>query len=90
MTEQEMKDRLEMAEEVAGSCRAYLSAMYGPGGMPVEVVLSGAHAEVVALMVLRMGGAMTADVLRRAATQIESAPSLSEVALAMAEPEGQA
>lgn len=83
MSEQDIED----AAKYVGS---FIKAMCEPDGLPVNVVLAGAHAEVVALMVLSLGGTQTAEVLRRSATQIESNPSLSDLSLAMAEPAGQA
>lgn len=90
MTERHDEDRLREADHIAEACCAFLMAMVGPGGKPLDLVLAAAHAQVTALMVLQLGGEGTARALRQAATEIEDQPSLGAFALAMLPPSGRA
>lgn len=51
-------------------------------GVERYVVLAGAHANLVAMMVDAVGGPMTADALDRASERIRNEPSRTDLALA--------
>lgn len=85
-----MTTRNEMAEQAAELIGAAILRIHRETGMPMECVLAGAHAEVVALMTSLVGGPMTAHCCEMAAAKVRCLPSANAMRLASAAPAGSA
>lgn len=85
-----MTTKNEMAEQAADMVGAMLLRLHSETGLPLECVLAGAHAEVIAMMTTALGGPMTAHCCELAAERVRDLPSLDAVSLAFAEAAGRA
>ncbi|WP_204247969.1 hypothetical protein [Cereibacter sphaeroides] len=77
------EERLEAASWVAEAVRTLLGDIRAETGWPAEVILSGAHAEVVTLLAMSVGGPVAASMAEQSADRVRSLPSLGAVILGM-------
>lgn len=84
------KTKDELATEAADLMGDVLVTLQRLTGLPTECLLAGAHAQIVATMVMNLGGPLTAQAIRHVADRIEHQPSSHAAALAFAPPAGRA
>lgn len=84
-----MQDRNEAAQNIAEVVGDFLDGLIAEG-IPAELVLAGAHAQIIAMMTTRLGGPMTASSCERAADRFRHMPSLDALALLSTPPAGRA
>lgn len=68
----------------------YIDLLSKQTGVPVEVILIGAHAHIVAMLVERIGGELVAASCERAASRVRDLPSRGACELTYAVPAGSA
>lgn len=85
-----MTTKTELAEQVADAVRDTLLRLHTEMGLPVEAIISGAHAQIITMMTGILGGPMTAHCCEMAADRVRDLPSLNAVKLAVSPPAGQA
>lgn len=87
-----MTAKIDMADQAARMIGAMLRRLHRETGFPMDCILAGAHAEVVAMMAASFGGSMTALCCEQAAERVRGLPPLGDTGdtLAFAEPAGRA
>lgn len=85
-----MSEKNELAEQAAEKIGAMLLRLHRETGWPMDCILAGAHAQLIAVMAMNLGGPMTALCCERAAERVRNLPSLDTVSLAFSEPAGRA
>jgi len=88
MTDQPTKD--QQAEAAGYIVEVALRVFHATEGIPMHVILAGAHAAVVTMMVEELGGPMAAASCERAAERVRTLPSREALRLAVTPPAGQA
>lgn len=84
------KTKHQLADEAADLVAEALANIQGQTGMPTECLLAGAHAQIIAMMVMFLGGPMTALSCEQASARVRRLPSKRAVSLAFARPAGRA
>lgn len=79
-----------LADIAADLTADFVAKLHRDTGMPVELILAGAHAHIITAMVERFGGPMVAASCERAAERVRAMPSRDACALAYAAPAGTA
>lgn len=79
-----------MAHIAADLTADFVAKLHCDTGIPVELILIGAHAAIVTAMVERLGGPMVAASCERAAERVRALPSRQAAELAYAVPAGTA
>jgi hypothetical protein len=80
----------EQAEIAGQLVEMTLRLLHASEGIPMHVILAGAHASVVTMLVEELGGPMAAGSCERAAERVRTLPSREAVRLAVTPPAGQA
>lgn len=80
----------DLADIAADLTVDFIAKLHRDTGVPVELILIGAHAAIVTAMVEHLGGPMVAASCERAAKRVRSMPSRAASALAYAAPAGTA
>ena len=87
---QSSDERLSVAAQCADYIRASALTFQRETGAPIDVVLAGAHGQIVAMMILALGGPAVAQELRRIADLVEASEAPTDTGLAFASPAGTA
>lgn len=87
MTELSKLEAAELAGETVQEALELLQRTYG---IPIHVLIAGAHAAVVTMMVVELGGAMAAGSCERAAERVRDLPSEKDAPLMFAQTAGSA
>lgn len=82
--------KADQAEKAGGLVEMALRLLHETEGIPMHVILAGAHAAVVTMMVNELGGPMTAGSCERAAERVRTLPSREAMLLAVTPPAGRA
>jgi hypothetical protein len=80
----------EGAEVAADLVQEALNLLHEQHGIPMHVILAGAHAAVVTMLVAEVGGKMTAGSCERAAERVRDLPSYREAPLIFTPSQGSA
>lgn len=78
MSETEKAKRQAMAAEAAERVQALIDQLERSEGLALDCILAGMHGHLVAMMVANLGGALTAQSCRDAATWAEQMQSAAE------------
>jgi hypothetical protein len=70
--------KINQAEAAGALVEMSLRRLHETEGIPMHVILAGAHAAVVSMLVEEVGGPMTAASCGRAAERVRTLPSRSE------------
>lgn len=84
------RTRQDIADEAAALVAEALVTIQRETGIATDLLLAGAHAQVVSMMTTHLGGPMAATACERAAKNVRHLPSLAACALAGATPAGRA
>ena len=93
MTGQDRAERLFAAgaeADTAADAVRTLCRLLADQGLAPEAILAGAHAEIVAMMIVSLGGDVAGEAFRRAADRADQLPTLEELKLARATVAGRA
>lgn len=86
------EERIAAQAHAAGMVATYLrdelQALHEELNFPWEIILAGAHAEVVAAMMRHLGGPVAAEACTLAAARALEQPADAETSLAFAAPAG--
>ena len=82
--------RQDIADQAARLVAKALVTIQNETGIATDLLLAGAHAQVVAMTVTHLGGPMAAAACERAARNARHLPSLAACMLAGATPAGRA
>lgn len=84
------KTEREIAAHAGEQVHKLLIKLQDETGIPTSCLLAGAHAQIVALMALAMGGPTAAARCEAAANKVRNTPSMRAYSLAIAPPAGRA
>lgn len=84
------KTKAELCDDAAELVRDVLVNLQRITGIPTDCLLVGAHAEIIAMMTVHLGGPKTAMACDWAAGKVRDLPSAHAASLAFARPAGRA
>lgn len=84
------KTKHELADDAAELVRDVLVNLQRATGIPTDCLLVGAHAQIIAMMTVHLGGPKTAKACEWSADKVRNLPSIHASALAFARPAGRA
>lgn len=82
--------KAEQAERAGAMVETAIRLLHEHEGIPMHIILAGAHASVVTMLVETLGGPMAAGSCERAAERVRNLPSREAMRLAVTPPAGRA
>ncbi|ROT99071.1 hypothetical protein [Histidinibacterium lentulum] len=77
-----MTTKAELSEHAAEAVGAMLLRFQSRSGMPLDVLLAGAHAQIVSMMLTTHGAETAAECCEQVAARLRSLPSLADAEVA--------
>lgn len=85
-----MTDKLAIAMEAGETLARTLARLHRENGWPLDAILAGALAELVAMLGETHGGEVASETLTQAAQRVRGMPADAAAALMLAQPAGRA